>query len=229
MSMTYFSVDVETTSTSVFSGELLTIGAVAIDAETLEILDDFYIPLRYDNKKVDEETLQWWKDVPSKEVFDAAWGEDFERHTHIDAASRLAAWVTSFSMEWKERVFAANPVSFDWPWIDKLFITADIKNPFHYRTLCMRSMYFGLEPNITWGESRVSTGEFHTAEMPHHALSDALAQAKDLVYMIGEKNRRDANLTAYKEFLFQAGIHEKLTGEDNKDLTFSVGVAGEDQ
>ncbi len=166
--MTIFvSVDVETNSTSVFTGELLTVGAVAvIDGE---ITDDFYLRVEYDKNHYDEETMRWWGDQNDK-----AFEEAFEgvRHSRIAVADDFHDFVSDLGDE--PKFFVANPVVFDWPWIDKLFSDTKVANPFHYRSMCLRSVHFGMGGE--WGKSR----EGHEPTVPHHALFDAYAQARDL-------------------------------------------------
>lgn len=179
MSMTFFSVDVETTSTNPFTGQLLTVGIVPIDGGTLEVGEGIHVPIEYDTDgPIDQDTYDWWKQQ-DVEVFDVAWGQ--ERISKDSAAKVIDTYVRSFSDELKNRVFCANPVSFDHPWLSKLFAEAEMEMPWHHRTVCMRSMYYGITGGV-WGESR-EAGNWNYPEYPHHALFDAKAQALDFVKM----------------------------------------------
>lgn len=193
MAKTYFSVDVETTSTNAFDGELLTVGLVAIDAQSLKIVGELYVPLKYTGNHTDPETAEWWQDrtFVSQAAYDAAWGYENDRFATGHGASLIKDFVLTYAEAWPDRIFAANPASFDYPWIQKLYAEAEMPNPFHYRSICMRSLYFGVTDVPEWGESRESTGEFHKPRMPHHALEDARAQALDLILML--QKRRDRN------------------------------------
>ena len=176
----FFSVDVETTSTSPFDGELLSIGIVPVNSATLEILDGKHWALEYDPTNVDPQTKQWWSEQ-SDEAYEAAWLG--ERQYIVDAAEEIFDFVTSFTDAYHNRIFAANPVSFDHPWVVKLFTNAGVENPFSYRTLCMRSMQYGMTGGI-WGQSRWKDDFFHVSKIPHHALWDATSQAQDLISML---------------------------------------------
>lgn len=186
MSQYYFSVDVETTSTNPFFGELLSVGLVAIEAESLKNIEEMYVPFKYSGALTDPQTYDWWhnRELVSQAAYDAAWEYDHERFSEDDGARMISEFVNSFGESLKDRIFAANPVSFDYPWIQKLYFNTNTYNPFHYRTLCMRSLYFGISGDTVYGESRASSGEFHVPKLAHHALEDARAQALDLILML---------------------------------------------
>lgn len=189
MTTTFFSVDVETTSPNPFKGQLLSVGIVPIDGETLEIHEGLHIPIDYDpDGYIDPATLEWWKDQ-DEAVYDVAWGLNARLSKEV-AASVIKTFVTSFSDVIHERVFCANPVSFDYPWLLKLFAETGNDNPWSHRTVCMRSMYFGITGG-KWGEKR-ETGDWHYPDQPHHALSDAEAQAYDFIkmYMMTHADKR---------------------------------------
>ena len=89
--------------------------------------------------------------------------------------------------DWNKRIFVANPASFDKMWCDYLFaVTKHDPAPYHYRSLCLRSMKFGLAPETTYGSDRTT----HKSTVEHHAYYDALAQAKDLIDMLKTKKER---------------------------------------
>ena len=195
---TFFSVDVETSSVSPWNGVLLTVGIKPImfePGESPELLDsEFYVRIdQYqellsigwgEEEGAGYETYLWWKSQ-TKEAIDEAWADrSLSRVSAKDAALQISDWVSSIQPDHKKRIFVANPVSFDMMWLTELFDTTGIKNPFHYQTLCLRSMKFGLRKNSAWTYSR----DNHDPEIPHHALHDAKAQAFDLMQMIGERD-----------------------------------------
>ena len=195
---TFFSVDVETSSVSPWNGLLLTVGIKPIlfePGEKPELLDDeFYIRIdRYDelnsigwgkDSGCGYETYLWWLSQ-NEEAQNEAWKDtSLHRCSEIDAANEIANWVSSIQEEHKKRIFVANPVSFDMMWLTELFEVTKVKNPFHYQTLCLRSMKFGLRNQSAWTYSR----DNHNPEVPHHALHDAKAQALDFIQMIGERD-----------------------------------------
>jgi len=182
----FFSVDIETSNTVVTPGGMLSIGVVAINDE-LEMVDNFYVKLAYDVKASDKETMEWWEtqDLEAQaEAFD--WGRS--RVFPGSAAVMLQNWVNELKQN-QEAYFVANPASFDFPWIANLFQTWELVNPFHYRTLCLRSMRFG----ITGGKFGSSRGEDEgfpdlkpvVPVLAHHALHDAIAQGQDFINLMG--------------------------------------------
>lgn len=200
--LTFFSVDVETTTTSPHTGHLLTVGIQPvqifdenyanpiISAESLYLrIDrtayyaDWYADLHDPNS-----TLSWWLRQNSTAQAEGFRDLDLERISGTEAASLITRYVELVEPSYWHRVFTANPVSFDYPWIDALYVEAgavdpSIRNPFPHRTLCLRSMRFGLNPTQTWKPER----DYHDPEIPHHALYDAQAQARDLVMILRER------------------------------------------
>lgn len=190
MSLTMFSVDVETSGLNPFMSDahLLTVGAVAMDEQGTQ-LDDWYS--RIDRSDVLEpawfddtiptdpgDTLAFWREQDVW-VRGEAWEDKtlFRPSAH-SAAYSFAEWVLSFSPVWEERVFVANPATFDFMWLCSLWAETGVADPFHYHSLCLHSMQYGAQPKSTrsWHAKAVRD---HRAEQPHHALSDAYAQALD--------------------------------------------------
>jgi hypothetical protein len=189
----YFSVDVETSGLLPSNGELLTVGAVAVTASG-HIIDQFYV--RIDRKVMlheswynenlppQSETQEWWRSQDAFVKAEAYGGVKLERHPIGTAAHMFRNWVISVGGDdAKNRIFVANPVSFDKMWISAMFMATQMNDPFHYRTLCLRSMAFGKDKDVT---------DFHSNDLrsnrpthPHHALSDAYAQAQDLLELLG--------------------------------------------
>lgn len=192
----FFSVDVESGNTRQIPGALLSIGAVAITEDTLQVVDKFYCNLAYDEKTFDEETIQWWEseeDPKMEEVKVQAFAWDQNRLHPVAAAIQFAEWVKKCTPENESAFFVANPVSFDSAWINLLFTTWGIESPFHYRTLCLRSMLFGITGG-NFGGSREATANYPTLAptsiaKPHHALYDAEAQGQDLINMMNYLRR----------------------------------------
>lgn len=181
MTQFFFSVDVETSSTNPFTGELLTVGIVPINADNLEILPGRHWALEYDKDNCDPKTVEWWKEQ-NQVAYEAAW--EGERLPTETAAAQIRNYVCSFSEVLHDRVFAANPASFDWAWMEKLFAFSEYDTPFSHRTLCMRNVLYGLTGGV-WGNSRYKEVLVNYPDIPHHALSDAESQAKDLVNILG--------------------------------------------
>lgn len=193
---TFFSVDVETSDTDLADGELFTIGVQPVRwsfGRAPELVNDrFYVRLEHtllgwptmDESEAKTATHRWWL-----EQSDAARGEAYEntalvRHPADVAARMLHEYCVGHEEFPEERIFVANPVAFDKPWIDRLLSGAGIEGTFHYRSLCLRSMKFGLRPGSSWGGDREARAPF----IPHHAYWDARAQAEDLIDMLRERD-----------------------------------------
>lgn len=178
---TFFSVDVETSSTNPFTGELLTVGVVAVDKGGT-VLADLYVRLDPLNGiEWDEDTKTWWESQEIDVRMEAYEDEDLVRLYPHQAARMIREFVHKHGTVEdgsNENVFVANPVSFDYPWIVKMFTQSNVPNPFGYRTLCLRSAAWA--GNGLWGGKR----DTNKPRCPHHALSDAHAQALDLITLI---------------------------------------------
>jgi hypothetical protein len=205
--LTYFSVDVETSG--LVPGDshshLLSIGAVAVSYDGW-IVDTFYervrtppLPTLWQLPPSDpiiqallpNSTLKFWKGVEAIDPFVA--GEAYaDRHLSRYGlplvAERFEAWVSQYGSGWEDRIFVANPVSFDFAWTLDMFNRSGVPNPFHYRTLCLRSMAFGAASSSDWHANHLRA---HRPRHPHHPLSDAYAQAQDLITLLGKGGQLD--------------------------------------
>lgn len=182
--MTYFSVDIETSSTVVNPRGLLTVGVQVVN-EDLSEGAEFYTRIAYADGVIwDMGTFEWWAGQDPK----------VRRELSLEGVNPEKA---AFDLEWfvlnntarsTKAIFVANPVAFDKPWIDQLFYHNNVPNPFDYRSLCLRSMHFGLR-KVEWGGDRETWGEFNVpSELLHHALYDAKAQAQELILMLKARN-----------------------------------------
>jgi hypothetical protein len=85
-----------------------------------------------------------------------------------------------------DRVFVAHPASFDFAWVQRLLVTylPDVGNKvFSWRTLDLRSAGWALDPS----QRMTDPVRTHKSEIPHHALYDAIAQARDLADIINAR------------------------------------------
>lgn len=183
---TFFSFDVETTATVVEAGELLTVGCVPVvhdvEAGWVKFPQHFYMRLDVAVRVTFERfsSLGWWREQSDEVRGEAYENRDLLRFDRATTAKALAEWMAFVEPVWERRIFTANPVSFDKPWIDKLYYWADRDLPYHHRSLCLRSMKFGIDPTVGYGSDRTT----HQSLLPHHALADADAQAQDLIDML---------------------------------------------
>jgi len=195
---TFFSCDVETTSTSPLTGDLLTLGIQPIHfyADQLAIEHPKNLYIRIEQQETLDQDPNWgdadnpassygWWIKQNEQAQDEAWRDrTLVRHDLITAAKMVSEFVKEIEQDPKQRIFVANPVSFDKPWFEQMFWMADVEDPFHYQSLCLRSMKFGLRKESPW----VMTRDNHEPKIPHHALWDAVAQAYDLISMLGERD-----------------------------------------
>lgn len=201
MSYTYFSVDVEATSTSLTTGELLTIGCVKVSSSGLVHGSDFYVRIELGYfpdsigsfmppPRIDPSTHQFWLDQAeqSPKAYEEIFNRDYVRVTPRLAAQMLAEYVTNHGhADPANNIFVANPTSYDYPWIDHLFTSQGVPNPFSYRTLCLRSAWWGRDRRV----DPTKSVRGHKSAIPHHALEDARAQALDLRDLILAHHRTE--------------------------------------
>jgi hypothetical protein len=214
----FFSVDVETTHTDPTKGKLLSVGIQPVlwrQGEPAQLIAQrqFYMRLNQTSHYAEwfatltdpTSTLSWWLKQDPRVQDEAFRDEALERHSVVTVATRMADFVEQVcddigeDIPLKHRVFCANPVVFDKAWIDAMWAEAmdewellTYDYPFHYRALCLRSMGFGLRVGDGWD----TWGRTHQADLPHHALSDAWAQALDLKEMLDsslDQNATNAN------------------------------------
>lgn len=202
MTTLFFSIDVESSDTDRYLGNLLSVGGqlVVHDKDGAYLTGDgFYTRIDqtphlrmngWFDGSCPTDTYKWWVEQNAV-AQDEAWRDlTLHRVPALDAAIDLANWVTELqeTFKAKDAFFVANPVAFDKGWIDDLFsqvnMDADVLHPFHYRSLCLRSMRFGLRKGSSWGSER----DTHVSKVPHHPLEDAIAQALDLVDMLKERD-----------------------------------------
>jgi hypothetical protein len=188
----FFVIDFETSSLNPWDGFPLTLGIVPVNkygdiiAESAHLYvefpvihePDWHLPANL------TETEQWWltlknSDVESENIaFESAWYRD-EEVDYLDVIERMTEFFEFIEPDKMKRFLCANPVSFDKMWMDYIYSNYMKTPPYHYRSLCLRSMRFGLE----YGEKQEfgSTREYDAEPLiPHHALHDARAEAADL-------------------------------------------------
>lgn len=180
MRTVYFSVDVETTGPVPSIGALLSVGIVTYREEEPHGWDSIYKVIKNRFLHCDPATLSWWMTQDPQRWKEAT---ELGENEH-DIAHQLDDWICDLVPNEKERCFVANPVAFDWPWINDLFLRHLGRNPFGHRALCIRSMHYGLT-TAEWGGERSEWGDFEVKpEIPHNALSDAMAQREELIKLL---------------------------------------------
>lgn len=182
---TFFVVDIETSSTKPATGDILSIGVVAV-SHIRRIIDQRYWridahPIRWDRK-----TFLWWDEQPWEAKAEAYADSSLARLPTRTVAKLFEEFVLQVGdPDQRERVFCANPASFDFPWVDKFFVDNEVDNPFHHKTLCLKSFDFGMNMK---GWSTLERK--HQPKIKHHALHDAQAEAEDLLDLLDNRLHR---------------------------------------
>ena len=164
----YLSVDVETSGPNPGNYALLSIGACTIT----EPRETFYIELNPDREGFLPEAL-------------AITGLSLEilEETGIppkDAMLKFSRWITSIVPEGSQPVFTAFNAPFDWMFINYYFHHYLGHNPFGHKALDIKALYMGLK-KTNWLKTSyniVQKNTGHEAMLSHHALEDAVNQAK---------------------------------------------------
>lgn len=190
--LTFLSVDVETSSKVAGTGHLLSVGIVPIVKlpagwVPMQGHDTLYIRLEHSvnldhrhNPNVD--SIGWWVEqdpVVQREAFD----QSLLRFPRRTAAKMITEFVRGINDDAASVIFVANPVAFDKPWVDQMIVEAGLELPWTHRSLCLRSMKFGTDIGAGFGSDRTT----RRSEVPHHALWDAEAQARDLCDMLSAR------------------------------------------
>ncbi len=196
---TYFSVDVEASSTMLTRGLLLSVGIVpvAIDGDVglgnVPEFHGFYARVQQfaigeERRWSDKDCWNFWAEQETKSPM--AWSEIFDtnlvRHSDRVVARMIAEYLEQFPGGQMEHIFVASPTSYDKPWIDKLFADARLPAPFSWRSIDLRSCQWALDPD----DDITQSNREHESEVPHHALYDARAQALTLMDILEDRNRR---------------------------------------
>jgi hypothetical protein len=188
----FFVIDFETSALNPWDGFPLTVGIVPVNhfgdiiAESAHLYVEFPIRQEPDWHMPANltETEQFWLSLKNSEIesdniaFESAWYRDNGDIIWGDCMSQIEEFFAYIEPDPKKRFLCANPIAFDKMWMDYQFSDWSRENPYHYRSLCLRSMRYGLQygENPEFGSSR----EDHEPVIPHHALHDARAEAQDL-------------------------------------------------
>lgn len=188
----YFCVDVETSALRTWEGDLLTIGCTVVDAKG-NVVDDFYRridvllhPSWYDESMpAISETQKWWREQNQIAKDEAYMDRSRERKPAKVVAKEFYNFVTSFGNDWNDRRFVSDPDKFDWVWTDWLLSQDNRPDPFWYHGIDMYSVRLGSIAAKRGGRYKGKLDlkkrhETNVAAIPHHALSDSFALARDL-------------------------------------------------
>jgi DNA polymerase III epsilon subunit-like protein len=164
----YISVDVETAGPAPAEFALLSLGACLVDDPS----QIFYAELQPTMLAADPAALA----VSRLSL------EHLALHgtPPAEAMARFAAWVEEVTPPGRRPVLVAFNAPFDWMFIADYFRRFEVPNPFGHSALDIKALYMGAtgEPWERTGFAAIAGRVGLQAELPHHALEDALIQAE---------------------------------------------------
>jgi len=143
----YFSVDVETTGTVPGYHSLLSVGAVEIESgdtfhRIMACVDSHTNSLTWDAS-----TMEWWNSNEQEQArlrLRALLGETNRLIDYgilmLNAAEDFFHWVNEYP---GEHIFVGWPASFDYPFVQHLFLKSGYTSPFSHRTFDIKSFAAG--------------------------------------------------------------------------------------
>jgi len=173
----YISVDVETAGPNPGQYSLLSIGACLV----FEPAKTFYVELQPVNNAFTAEALQ----ISGLEM------DKLEARglPPEEAMRQFSDWVLQTTPTGQQPIFVALNAPFDWMFAADYFHRYLGRNPFGHKALDMKAFYMGMR-GIHWDATGFEdiTKHFHIEQsLNHHALQDAIAQAKLFRRMLEEQ------------------------------------------
>lgn len=180
MHLDYVSVDVETSGPSPSRHSLLAIGACLVaDPERT-----FYVELRPDGTAAEPDAV-----AVSGLSLDRLTAEGIEPG---EAMRRFAQWVETVVTSPRRPVLVALNAPFDWMFVADYFHRYLGRNPFGHSALDVKALFMGVTgapweaTSLPQMAARYEMG----ADLPHHALHDAIIQAAVFRRILAEHERR---------------------------------------
>jgi DNA polymerase III epsilon subunit-like protein len=172
----YISVDIETAGPNPSTYSLLSIGACNV----FDMEKTFYVEIKPINEnKIDS----------AMEISGLDWQDLIDSGLPpTEAMSIFAKWVYGFSQDGFTPIFVAFNAPFDWMFVNDYFYRYFGHNPFGHTALDIKAFYMGLQ-RVSWEKTRmqyVSNRYLNAQSLSHHALQDALDQAKIFRKMLVE-------------------------------------------
>ncbi|MFN2235220.1 MAG: 3'-5' exoribonuclease domain-containing protein [Anaerolineales bacterium] len=172
----YISIDVETAGPNPSTYSLLSIGA----CDVFDTQNTFYVEI----KPVNENKIDSAMGISGLD-----WQDLIDNGLHpTEAMSNFADWVNRFYQDGFTPLFVAFNAPFDWMFVNDYFHRYLGQNPFGHTALDIKAFYMGLH-RTSWEDTRmqyVSNRYLNAQSLSHHALQDALDQAKIFRKMLVE-------------------------------------------
>ena len=121
--------DIDTTGTDPDTHEIIEIGLVLVDQNTLEVIDTYEVKVRPEH--------------PETATPEALKVNGYDPANWQDAVP-LAEAMTEYARRTREAMFLAHNVSFDWPFMAKAFRKTGIRSEMDYHRLCNMTLAWGL-------------------------------------------------------------------------------------
>lgn len=172
----YISVDIEAAGPNPFHYSLLSIGACTI----IEPQSSFYIELKPVNTNATPEAMA---------VNRLSLEKLSERGVEpAEAMARFESWLNEVIPPGEQPVFVAFNAPYDWMFVNDYFHRFLGHNLFGHAALDIKAYYMGLN-GVSWLDTsmhRVSSHYLGDRQLTHHALRDALDQAKIFQIMLAD-------------------------------------------
>lgn len=175
----YICVDVETSGPIPGDYSMLSIGACTV----FDPMATFYIEIKPINANFTAESINVHQ--LSMEHLMAEGSEP------VEAMERFEKWLKGATPVGKQAVFVAFNAAFDWMFVNYYFMHYIGHNPFGHAALDIKALYMGMA-DVPWSQTswRYIIPEYTEAEqLTHHALQDALDQAKLFKKIIHEMHQ----------------------------------------
>ena len=181
MSEIYICVDVETAGPIPGDYSLLSIGACSLDDPPAT----FYIELKPINEQVQPEAARVHQlSIPHLMV---------EGVEPKQAMLQFNTWLNDQAGPNQPLVLVAFNAPFDWMFVNFYFIHYLGTNPFGHAALDMKALYMGMA-GVAWRKTSWRFIDPHVVEvkgLTHHALQDALDQAKLFKKLLDDLRKKD--------------------------------------
>jgi DNA polymerase III epsilon subunit-like protein len=200
MTTHYISVDVETASLIPNTYSLLSVGAVLVDEDGH---DDYFHSvmggIQTQDIEWEPETYDWWihpDQTDARHRINALASHVIPYKTQLlNAAEDFYDWCMDIKGEENTLMFVGWPASFDYPYVQLFFKNAGLTNPFSYRTIDVKSYACG-KLGLPFDCDRSAFPDWFEPkpEMPHDALSDAMAQAETFARLLDYEKEPDGEV-----------------------------------
>ena len=172
----YLSVDIETSGPNPGNYAMLSIGACTV----AEPVKSFYIELKPDADGFLPEALA----ISGLSLITLRETGTLPK----DAMLKFSQWIKSIVPEGSQPVFAAFNAPFDWMFVNDYFHRYLGYNPFGHKALDIKTLYMGLR-KTNWLRTSYNIVMKNTGQetaLSHHALEDAIQQAKIFKILLDE-------------------------------------------